>query len=120
MITDKRLQYIKSTGDVDFYKFRPTLFRYFYKPMAYYERLFSRTVRETLDFLRGGYYLVYLAIDDHLVGYGTVVRGGGRYRFCTSKQRILCNIFIKEEERGKGYSNILVEYTSVPLKFWDG
>lgn len=54
MITGKRLQYLESIGDFDFYKFRPTLFHYFFTPMAYYERLFSRTVRETFDFVRGG------------------------------------------------------------------
>ena len=50
MITDKRLQYLETVEECDFYKFTPSLFHYFYTPMAYYERLFSRTVRETLDY----------------------------------------------------------------------
>lgn len=82
---------------------------FFYPPMAYYENLFSRTIRETWDYFKGNYQVIYIAKNNTLLGYGTIVRGGGRYRFCTSNDVILCNLWIQPEHRGKGLGYILVQ-----------
>lgn len=109
MIKNKHLAYCTTLSGVDFYEYKVKLFSYFYTPMAYYENLFSRKIRETIDFLRGNYHVYYIAKDNNLIGYGTVVKGGGRYRFSSAKDIILCNFGIQPQYRGRGYSSILYQ-----------
>ena len=44
MINDKKLIYLKQIEGIDFYKYKAKFFNYFYTPMAYYEKLFSRKI----------------------------------------------------------------------------
>lgn len=108
MLNDKRLIYLATVDGIDFYRYRSSLFRYFYTPMAYYEKLFTRCIRETLDYLRGGHNVVYMARGDKLVGYGVVTRGGGRNRFCTGRDIVLGSLWVQPEARGQGLGNTLI------------
>lgn len=107
MIEDAKLEYLRTIDGIDFYRFRARLFKYFFTPMAPYEGLFSRMVRETLDYVRGGYEVVYIGKDQRLLGYIIVTRGGGRNKFCTKEDIVLCSAWVQPEERGKGYANVL-------------
>ncbi len=107
MIEDKNLTYLGTFDGIDFYRYRTRLFRYFYCPMAYYEKLFSRMVRETIDFVRGGYHVIYIAQNDRLVGYGIVTKGGGRNRFCTADDIVLNSLWVMPKARGNGFANLL-------------
>ena len=115
MIQDKKLKYLKTVDGIDFYEYRVRLFSYFYSTMAGYEKLMTRMLRETIDYLRGDYKVVYMGIDDSLVGYGVITRGGGRNRFCTKQDIVLCSLFVRSEMRGKGYAKTLVKVLSTGL-----
>lgn len=108
MIRDKKLKYLKQIEGIDFYEYKTKLFDYFYVPMAYYEKLFSRKIRETLDYIRGGYRVIYMARYDKIVGYGIVTKGGGRNKFATNKDVVFNSLYISPDERGKGLGNVLV------------
>lgn len=108
MIRDKKLIHLVQVDGVDFYRYKAKLFNYFYTPMAYYEKLFSRTIRETLDYIRGKYNVIYLAKDDVLVGYGIVTRGGGRNKFATKYDVVFNSLYIVPEERGNGLGNLMI------------
>lgn len=115
MICDKNLKHATTVDQVDFYEYKVRLFSYFYTPMAHYEKLLSRTLRETLDYVRGNYKVVYMGIGDKLIGYGVITRGGGRNRFCTKQDLVLCSLFIRPEHRGHGYANTLVKVLSTGM-----
>lgn len=117
MLHDKRMQYLKTVDGVDFYCHRVSLFHYFYTPMAPYERLFTRMIRETLDYCRGGYAVVYMARGNTLLGYGVVTRGGGRNRFCTRRDIVLGSLWVQPAARGQGLANILIHGLSEELGF---
>ncbi len=108
MIDNKELTYLTTVDGIDFYRYRTRLFHYFYTPMAYYEKLFTRCIRETLDYLRGGYAVIYMAEGDTLLGYGVVTRGGGRSRFCTPRDIVLGSLWVQPEARGRGLANTLI------------
>lgn len=108
MIKDKRLEYICSIDGCEYYKFKASLFNYFYKKMAPYEGLFSRKIRETIDYNRGGYCAVYQCVNNAITGYVTIVAGGGRNTFCTKDDIVLCNVWIDPGCRGQGLSNKLI------------
>ncbi len=108
MINDRRLVYLKQIEGIDFYKYKASLFNYFYTPMAYYENLFSRKIRETLDYVRGGYNVIYMARENKIVGYGIITKGGGRNKFATARDVVFNSLYIDPDERGKGLGNILV------------
>ena len=44
---------INHLDDYKFYLYRLRFLKYFYTPLAQYERLKSRQIRETIDYLRG-------------------------------------------------------------------
>ena len=50
-----------------------------------------------------------MAIDNDIIGYGIVTRGGGRNKFCTRKDIVLCSLWISPLFRGNGYANTLVK-----------
>lgn len=112
LIKNSNLKYLTSCDDLDFYEFKTSLFNYFAINMAYYEKLFSRRIRETMDYIKGGYHVVYIARKDILLGYGIVVKGGGRYKFCTKLDNVICSLWVQPEFRGKGYLNTLLTVLS--------
>ena len=52
--------------------------------------------------------MYYLEKEAVIVAYSVVSRGGGRYGFATRKDIVVGPYFVKEEHRGKKYSEILV------------
>ncbi len=115
MINDKKLIHLYSEGSINqsinYYLFKCRLFKYFYTYMAYYEKLPRRFLRETLDFIRCKYKVIYMEVNGKLAGYGTIVRGGGaRYTFSSGQDAVICNVWIEPEFRGKGLSNHLVSF----------
>ena len=77
--------------------------------MAGDEKLLSRQLRETLDYIRGNYKVVYMAVADSLIGFGVITRGGGRNIFCSSRDIVLRSLFVRPDARGKGYGRMLVQ-----------
>ena len=53
-----------------------------------------------------------MAVEDQLRGYGIITRGGGRNRFCTRADAVLCSLYVVPSQRGKGYANVLVRVLS--------
>lgn len=115
MMQDKRMKYIQSVDGLDFYEYKARLFSYFYQTMAGYETLVTRQLRETIDYVRGNYKVIYMGVGNILVGYGVITRGGGRNRFSTTRDIVLCSLYVKPECRGKGYGNTLVKVLSTGL-----
>lgn len=118
MITDKSLRFLKTQDGIDFYRFHARLFHYFYIPMAEYEGLRSRMIRETIDLLRGRYRVIYMAMGDQIIGYGIITRGGGRNRFCTRRDAVLCSLYVDPSQRGKGCGRTLVRVLSQLAGVW--
>lgn len=108
MVDNKKLELIFQDGELDYYRFLANPFRYFYTPMAPYESLLSRMVRESLDYIRGGYTPIYQFEGDRPVGYATIVKGGGKYKFCSPDDIVICNVWVDELHRGKGLSRKLI------------
>lgn len=109
MIDDRKLSHIGSVGDIDIYEFKARLFRYSYLYMAEYEKNLSHKIRITLSYLRGGYRIFYLARNKTIVASGTIEKGGGRYKFCSNEDLILCSLWVAENSRGKGIGRLLVK-----------
>jgi L-amino acid N-acyltransferase YncA len=87
------------------YEYEPTFWKPFYRN---YEPLtLQRRVRFLLEWLKG-YKVYYLEKEGTIVAYSVVSRGGGRYGFATNKDIVVGPYFVKEEHRGKRYSEILV------------
>ena len=88
-------------------EYDPTLFHLLYvdfEPM----RLIRR-VRLISEFIRRGRYKVYyLEVGGNLVGHCVVTPGGRRLKCSTNDDIVLGPYFVKESERGKGYSNKLI------------
>lgn len=61
----------------------------------------QRRLRFVLEWMKG-YKVYYLVMNDEVVAYSVVSRGGGRYSFATKEDIVV------EEHRGNRYSEILV------------
>ena len=95
---------------LQYYEYKASLLKYFYTPMAPYESLFSRKIRETLDFIKGKYKVLYIFEKDSPIAYCTIVRGGGRYKFSTKNDIVVCNVWVRPENRGKGIAAELYKF----------
>ena len=57
----------------------------------------------------GSLRVYYLAVNDEIVAYSVVSKGGGRYYFAGKNDIVVGPYFVLEEHRGKHYSEILVK-----------
>ena len=87
------------------YEYKPTLlhpFLYNMEPLS-----LQRRVRFFLEWLKG-YKVFYLVVNEEIVAYSVVSRGGGRYGFASRKDIVVGPYFVKEEHRGNRFSEVLV------------
>ncbi len=102
-----KLQYLGSLNGYDCYLYKASLFDYFYTTISPHENKLPRKIRETLDYIRGGYKVLYLFEEEKPVAYLTLVKGGGRYSFSKKTDMILCNVWVDVSSRGKGIASLI-------------
>ena len=92
-------------GGYKIYEYSPSVLRPFYKN---YEKLtFQRRVRFLLERIKG-YKVYYLEVNNEIVAYSVVSRGGGRYSFASPNDIVIGPYFVLEKFRGNHYSEMLV------------
>ena len=102
----KNMKLIKKNSEYQLWEFTPSIFKLFYNDM---ERItLQRKIRFFIELLRG-YKVYYLMVENNLVAYSVVSKGGGRYSFASKKDIVVGPYFVDEKYRGKGYSEILVK-----------
>lgn len=87
------------------YEYKPTLFRpflYNFEPLT-----LQRRVRFLKEYLKG-YRVYYLVVNDEIVAYSVISRGGGRYHFAEKEDIVVGPYFVLPEHRGNHYSETLV------------
>lgn len=107
----KRMNYVGTYSNIDFYKYTPTIFHPYY--MAYpqenhphYEKHLAHKIRMMLEYIRGGYSVYYMVYNDELVGHLVVATGGRRLKVSTKKDIVIGPIFISPSVRGMGIGTI--------------
>lgn len=107
----KRMVLIGKCEGIDFYQYSPTLFRPYF--MDYpkqdhppYESRVVHRVRMMMEYLRGGYSVIYMVRNDHILGHLVVARGGRRLKVSTKKDIVIGPIFVSPHLRGKGIGTI--------------
>lgn len=109
MLQHKQLKYINSFEDVDYFLFKPRLFRcYFSGYSAYQKSTILHTIRMMIELLDGGYRVYYMALGNEIVGYGVVASGGRRLKCSDKKDVVLGPLWVCPEHRGKGLASKLV------------
>ena len=110
MIEDKRLIHLRKLSNVDFYMYKASLGNYFYMPMNPYEKRLTCKIHRTIDYIRGGYKIIYIAREEKLLGYGLILKGGGLNTFSKTKDVVFTSLYISPDERKNGYGNLLIEF----------
>ena len=106
---------VKERNHLRLLEYDPTLLHLLYvdfEPMR-----FIRRMRFISEYVRKNRYKVYyLEVEGQLVGHCVVTPGGRRLKCSTKKDIVLGPYYIKESERGKGYStemiSIVLDYCS--------
>ena len=93
MINSESLRYFKSLGGIDYYVYKPTFGHWYYREWEGYaedkgKQTKSHWFRMCLEYLEGGYQIIYAAEGDQLKGYSLIARGGRRLK-CSSKDDIV-------------------------------
>ena len=92
------------------FEYDPSLFRPLYGHL--HSIHFVRRIRFFLEYLHRQHYKVfYLQTNDVIVGYCVVAIGGRRLKCSTNRDIVLGPYYICDENRGKGYSKILLSLT---------
>lgn len=104
------LIFLKKIDDVDFYAFKPSMFRLYFNCYSADERppYFSRIVhkvRMSRELFKSHYSIVYMKINDKVIGHVVVGRGGSRIEMSTMNDIVIGPIWIIPEERAKGYGS---------------
>lgn len=101
------MKFLKTIDTFDYYKFQPSPFRLFYK--NYEPMYFKKRIRFLLEYIYG-YSIIYMEKNDEILGYSVVANWNSRYSsFADKKDIVIGPYFIKDEHRGKGYSEIMVK-----------
>ena len=99
---------IKEEDNIRLLEYNPSLLRLLYidfEPMS-----FIRRMRLMFEYLHKEHYKVYyLEVDGQLIGHCVVTPGGRRLKCSTKKDIVLGPYYVKENERGKGYSKRLIQ-----------
>lgn len=101
----KKLEMILKRNKYSIFKYKPNICNLFYNNME--KITVQRKIRFLMELIRG-YEVYYLMIENELVAYSVVSKGGGRYSFATEKDIVVGPYFVDEKFRGKGYSEILI------------
>ena len=112
MLKEKKLKYFKTIDNIDYYLYKPSFGRWFYKDWDGFQYEVRDEghgtaimwLRMCLEWLEGGYKMYYAAVDDEIVGYNTIARGGRRLTISNKRDIVLGPTFVHPEHRGKGIS----------------
>ena len=91
MIEDRRMRFIRSDGEFDYYLFTPTLFRQYYnrkEPWTEHRSRFTHKLHMLYYLLRGGYNILYLMKESEVVGYIVFTKAGNDIVEGTTKNDI--------------------------------
>lgn len=96
---------------IDFYRYSPTLFQPYFVDYPAQEQppYASRPVhkiRMMLEYLRGGYQVIYMARGNRILGHIVVARGGRRLKISTPEDIVIGPIFVSPALRGQGIGTI--------------
>jgi GNAT superfamily N-acetyltransferase len=110
-IIHKRMQFLGEFDGIDFYRYSPALLRPYY--MAYpkqdhppYEKRGVHQIRMLLEYLRGGYHVIYMVREGEILGHLVVARGGRRLAVSTPEDIVVGPIFVSPSLRGQGIGTI--------------
>lgn len=103
----KKMHLLIQLEGIDFYKYSPTLFQPYYmdypkKEHPPYANRMIHKVRMMLEYLRGGYQVIYMVRNHKILGHIVVARGGRRLKVSTSDDIVLGPIFVTPDCRGEG------------------
>ena len=88
-LNHKRMIFVGNHESIDFYKYSPSLLKHYYMDYPIenhpiYEKRIIHRVRMMLEYIRGGYNVIYMAKDDEIIGHIVVARGGRRLEISTN------------------------------------
>lgn len=102
-MNDKHMKFLKSVGDIDYYEFKPSFGKWYYKNYPEYERMtIPHFIRMTIEYIEGGYRIYYLVKNNSVMGYILVTNGGGRLKCSSARDIVLGPIWISTQLRGRG------------------
>lgn len=111
ILKNKRVTFLGRYSDVDFYRYTPSLFKPYY--MDYpaedhpnYEGRLVHKIRMMMEYLRGGYEVIYMVVDGKVVGHLVIANGGRRLAISEKEDIVLGPIFVSPDWRGKGIGTI--------------
>lgn len=111
ILKNKRVTFLGRYSDVDFYRYKPSLFKPYY--MDYpaedhpnYEGRLVHKIRMMMEYLRGGYEVIYMVVDGKVVGHLVIANGGRRLAISEKEDIVLGPIFVSPDWRGKGIGTI--------------
>lgn len=102
------LTFVKTIHDIDCYWFKPKIGKWYYTDYAGYKKhSLSHNFRMLLEYLEGGYEILYMYNSSlgGILGYILIARGGRRLRCSTPEDIVLGPIWVKPELRGKGIAS---------------
>ena len=102
------LQFVGNFDDIDYYLFKPSLFKLY--PDCYeagmepdYVSRPVHKIRMLLEHLKTHYEIYYMIKDSEVIGHIVVARGGWRISCSKKEDIVLCPIWISPAHRGKGF-----------------
>ncbi|MCQ2966771.1 MAG: GNAT family N-acetyltransferase [Alphaproteobacteria bacterium] len=105
----KKMEYITSIENIDFFLFHPTFFCLYPKiyPVGenppYINRIVHK-IRMILQILCGGYRVYYMYVEKNIVGHIVVMPGGNRVAQSKKKDIVIGPIWIVPSQREKGFA----------------
>ena len=96
---------------IDFYRYTPTLLQPYFmdypkQEQPPYTRRVIHKVRMMLEYLRGGYQVVYMIRDHNILGHIVVAPGGRRLKISTPEDIVIGPIWVSPTLRGQGIGTI--------------
>ncbi|MBR6027690.1 MAG: GNAT family N-acetyltransferase [Clostridia bacterium] len=98
------LTFIREVDSLRYYRYEPRLFRWYHAGYPEYAApTASHQARMLIEYLQGGFHVIYMAdATDEVLGY-LVVAPGGRRLTCSAKEDIVLGpIWIRPSKRGQG------------------
>lgn len=99
------LPYVKTVDGIEYYRFKPTIGKWYYENYpGYVKHSFSHNIRMLIEYLEGGYEIFYM-VQGKVLGYLLVARGGRRLR-CSSREDIVIGpTWVNPELRKQGIAS---------------
>ena len=123
-ISHKRMRLLGEYEGIVFYEYSPSLLRPYYmdypkKDHPPYETRVVHKIRMMLEFILGGYSVIYMVCEGVVLGHLVIARGGRRLAVSTPEDVVVGPIFVSPELRGKGIgtAGIRVVLTELGLKY---